>query len=544
MSTSQGRIFAFNQERDAILQEVIQRRLVAHGRNPDRLRLDLNDAAFTEITRIEEAGQTSGKAYGHWRDLYRRIGRLDAAGLEAELARMVRHYARDVVGNFDPRVYAFATRIVPPALSFLWRPQFNWSRLLNLSTARERILVQGPIDRIRSLAGKGTLILVPTHLSNLDSLAIGFSLLTQSLPPFTYGAGKNLFFNPFISYFMHNLGAYRVDRRLRFPLYKEVLKTYSQVLLERGYHSLFFPGGTRSRSGEVERRLKLGLLGTAYSAATRRLQAGASAPGIWVVPCTLNYQIVLEAETLIDDQLKREGQHRYIIEDDESSRLGRILSYGRQVMNLDASMVVQFGDPMDLWGHRVDEDGESRDAHDRLVSTRSYLCRRGTPHEDAQRDHEYTEELGRSIVAAFHRHTVATVTQVAAHAVWRLLEARFPNADLYGILRLGQGIGFPERRVLEAIEHDRIALHRLAERGEILLGSRVRTGTSEAILATALASFGMYHQRAALARSGNRIVIEDPKLLLYYRNRLTGHALPALPEELARAAAEEIADGA
>ena len=30
-------------------------------------------------------------------------------------------------------------------------------------------------------------------------------------------------------------------------------------MVERGYHSLFFPGGTRSRSGLIEQRLKLGL---------------------------------------------------------------------------------------------------------------------------------------------------------------------------------------------------------------------------------------------------------------------------------------------
>ena len=52
---------------------------------------------------------------------------------------------------------------------------------------------------------------------------------------------------------MARLGAYNVDRRLRFDLYKEVLKTFSQVILENGLHSIFFPGGTRSRSGLIER---------------------------------------------------------------------------------------------------------------------------------------------------------------------------------------------------------------------------------------------------------------------------------------------------
>src|SRR6202034_2296888 len=128
-----------------------------------------------------------------------------------------------------------------------------------MATLDDRVLVEGPIETIRSLADLGTIIFVPTHLWNLDSVVFGFALERAHLPPATYGAGKNLFTNPVLSFFMQNLGAYRVDRRLRHGLYKDVLKTYSCVVIERGYHSLFFPGGTRSRSGGVERKLQLGL---------------------------------------------------------------------------------------------------------------------------------------------------------------------------------------------------------------------------------------------------------------------------------------------
>ena len=65
---------------------------------------------------------------------------------------------------------------------------------------------------------------------------------------------------------MNRLGAYKVDRRKKNPVYLEALKTYSTVVLEKGCHSLFFPGGTRSRSGNLEGRLKLGLLSTAFEA--------------------------------------------------------------------------------------------------------------------------------------------------------------------------------------------------------------------------------------------------------------------------------------
>ncbi|MBM3275148.1 MAG: 1-acyl-sn-glycerol-3-phosphate acyltransferase, partial [Candidatus Sericytochromatia bacterium] len=370
MSGVQGKIFRFNDEREAIVREVVEREYARRARSPQALELALNDAAFSEIARLEESGSAE---LAYWQTLYRHLGRMDPHAREVELRRLLERLAADVVGNFDPKVYRFATRVVPIGLSWLMRPQFNWNRLVNLSTVRERILVQGELDLIRKLSSLGTLILVPTHLSNLDSLVIGWSLFSNDLPPFTYGAGKNLFFNPLISYFMQNLGAYKVDRRLRYGLYKDVLKAYSQVLLERGYHSLFFPGGTRCRSGAVEKKLKLGLLGSGLSAGIKNVQAGRPGPAIFVVPCTLNYHLVLEAETLIGDQLKADGQHRYIIEDDESSRLSRIWDYFKKTSALDSSMVIHYGAPMDLWGNRVDENGVSYDDRDRPVDTRTYL---------------------------------------------------------------------------------------------------------------------------------------------------------------------------
>ena len=104
---------------------------------------------------------------------------------------------------------------------------------------------------------------------------------------------------------MRNLGAYKVDRKKTATVYKDVLKEYATCSLEMGYHNLFFPGGTRSRSGAVERHLKLGLLGCAVRAYVGRPRAGRPRPEIYLVPVTMNYELVLEAETLIDDHLSR-----------------------------------------------------------------------------------------------------------------------------------------------------------------------------------------------------------------------------------------------
>ncbi|MBI6546206.1 MAG: 1-acyl-sn-glycerol-3-phosphate acyltransferase [Cyanobacteria bacterium NC_groundwater_1444_Ag_S-0.65um_54_12] len=525
VAVTEEKIFRLNVEREQIAHEVLERELASKTRTPHELELVLNDVAFSEIARLAESASPK---LAEWQSLYRHLGKMNQAAKEAELKRLIAHYVNDVVGNFNPRVYRFATRAVPIGLSLLLRPQLNFRRLLDLSTVRGRICVEGELELLRSLINKGTLILVPTHLSNLDSIVVGWSLYANGLPPFIYGAGKNLFFNPLISFFMHNLGAYRVERNWRFTLYKDVLKTYSQVLLERGYHSLFFPGGTRSRSGEIERKLKLGLLGTGLAAGIRNLQAGLSHPGIFVVPCTINYQLVLEAETLIDDHLKREGQSRYIIEDDESSRFSRIWDYVRKTLALDASLIIRYGAPLDLWGNRVDAAGISHDRMGRPIDTRRYLLVGDEIKASPQRDAEYVIELGEQIVQAFQQNTVVLVTHLVAYAIFSFLRRSYPQADLYTLIRLPQEEPLSSETVWREVDLVRGQLLRKAEEAALTLSEQVRKGTVEEIVNAALHYFSMYHQRPVLRRVASGLQIMDMKLLLYYHNRLTGYGIERL----------------
>jgi glycerol-3-phosphate O-acyltransferase len=363
-------------------------------------------------------------------------------------------------------------------------------------------------------------VVVPTHLSNLDSPLVGFALERAGLPPMTYGAGKNLFSSPLTAFFMARLGAYKVDRRLNFRLYKEVLKTFSQVILERGLHSIFFPGGTRSRSGAVERKLKLGLAGTALSAYIEQLRTGGN-KRYWFVPLTLNQPLVLEAETLIEDHLREVGKSRYIIEDDEFSRLGRVATFARKLLTMDQAIEVRFGAPRDPFGNPVDAEGESLDGRGKHIDTRRYVLVNGEPAHHRGRDEEYTRELGARIATDFARYSSYFPTHLVAHVLFGALERELPTLDVYQRLRHPRALSVPLGVVAERVDRVREAVRKHPALGQ--LSARAQAAAGSQVVLEALDAFAGYHTQPAAVLEGNSVVLKDRELLLYYRNRLAHH---------------------
>lgn len=508
-------IFHFNDERSFIVEEVVARVSQA-ARDPLLL---LNDAAWCEIRRLEARPGKERAEYERFRELARSLGRISESERRRRVEEVARHYAKDIAGNFDPRVYALSTKVLPTALSLLLSPKDLSLGQRASGKLREHLVTQGPIERIRALSRRGTVIFAPTHLSNLDSVVFGFALDREGLPPATYGAGKNLFTNPFLSYFMQNLGAYRVDRRIRHELYKEVLKTYSSVLIERGYHSLFFPGGTRSRSGIVEEKLKLGLLGTGVEAFVHSLRR-AHPQRVFVVPATINYMLTLEASTLIADYLAEVGRNRYIIEDDESTRVERVVTLVRKLVMTTGSVVIRFGEPMDPFTNRVLDDGRSVDLRGRTVDPATYVTRDGQPVIDEARDAQYTRELGEAICRSYAKETVLLASHLVAGAAFGKLREAFPGDDLFKLLRHRDEVFVPgdemERRVADLVDRARA----LEDRGQVVLGPGIRGAPASAVLDAATRAWSGYHTHAVLRPAQGGVVLGDTNLLLYYQNRL------------------------
>lgn len=524
---------------DRIVSEVVGRihsRLVAEG--AQAVERALADGAYFERQRLEKEAPSPERdvELEMWRAVQAGIVKGSADGQRELLYRVTRAHAQEIVGNFSQRVYDLSTTMVPRALNFMLSasdPKGLAKRMIRnrgkLPSLDDNLKIQGRTESLKRLAKQGTVVLVPTHFSHLDSIVVGYAIDRLGLPPFSYGAGLNLFTNPMLSYFMHNLGAYKVDRKKRHSIYKDVLKEYCTVSLEMGYPNLFFPGGTRTRSGAVETRLKKGLLGCGLQAYINNLKADSPNKKIFIVPANISFQLVLEAETLIEDFLQEQGKSRYIIERDEFWDPKMVARFLFKLITLDSQIYLTIGQGYDPVGNPVNDQGQSLDPRGRPIALDDFVRKPSAGwayEEDDDRDRQYTNELADVIVAEMHACNVLQSTHLVARAVWRLLRQHNPGMDLYRLLR-GGGLmpSFPKKDVLAALETLLEEVDALEKAGSLLLDPQARPGNGEAVLMDGLKHFDCFHSSPAILPEGDWIKPDHRNLIYYYQHRLDGYGL-------------------
>lgn len=520
--------------------------LLLNGKNPEILKEELETTLYREKLRIKQNPwavdpDDEGEFWGSVKTALLQIntdsGLTKTKRLEAYqqvLSRITSRYAEEIASNFKATHYKFTRSVVT----------FGFARLLNAArvkgfksifsnqyTLQDKIQITGQTDQIRDLATKGTIVMVPTHFSNLDSILIGWIISVLGMPPFIYGAGLNLFNISIFAYFMNALGAYKVDRRKKNSLYLETLKTYSKEAIQFGCHSLFFPGGTRSRSGMIESKLKLGLLSTAIEAQRANYQNGIQdiSGKVFIVPVTINYHFVLEAPSLIQDYLSITGQERYYKENDEFSNSYKISKFLLKFFTKGSDISVSIGRAMDVLGNYVDQDGNSLDKWGRTIDTRDYFVSGGKVTVDGQREEEYTHMLGKRIVEEFHKINRVFSSHLVAFVAFELIKAKNRKLDIFDLIRLPDEdltLTYDEFKSACQLVFDRII--DLKAQGKIDMAPHLKRDM-DSVIAHGLDNVGMYHAKRPLLKDqkGN-IVTEDMSLLYFYHNRLHGYGLEKL----------------
>jgi len=449
--------------------------------------------------------------------------------LVAIVDRIINRYNEEIVGNFKKKTFKFSRNFLHAFFKRLLNPAtFKGQKRLwgNRSQARQKIKLHGHVDDMRSLFTKGTVVVVPTHFSNLDSILIGYALdAVVGVPASSYGAGLNLLDNEIVAYFINRLGAYRVDRRKKNPIYLECLKSMASYSLQQNVNQIFFPGGTRARNGKLEDRLKLGLLGSMVEA-QRHAIMDQKDNKIFVVPLVMSYHFVLEAKSLIDQYLRRTGKEKYTRSKDGGKSSGKLMSFLWSIISKESDIELSFGQPMDVFGHAVDTNGQSLDKHGNVIDISGYFKLDGEIKTVAQREKVYTKLLGEKIVESYKTYNVVLSSHLVAFAAFRILLASNSELNLYDVLNIPTSNFEIDKELLSKVIKKMLgALNRMEQQGKVKL-SKTLTKKQDDIIEDGIRNLGLYHPQKVLKKNKEgKYVSENFRLLYFYHNRLDSYDL-------------------
>ena len=428
------------------------------------------------------------------------------------LEKIVTRYANEISSNFKSTHYKFARRLI---VTF-------FARLLNTARLRNpfgnldldsKINILGKKNQLRELAKIGTIVMVPTHFSHLDSALIGWAISYLGLPPFMYGAGMVLFNMSIFSYFMDSLGAYKVDRRKKHLIYLETLKTYSRESLVKGCHSLFYPGGTRSRSGSINENLKLGLLSSAFEAQKIIDKKKSSSKKIFIVPITFNYQFVLEAPALINQYLVSKGQEKFYLDNLGYSNSYKIFKFLIKFFTKGSNISLSIGNPLDVYGNYVNKHGDSIDSNNKKIISKISI------NKDIK---DSLKDLSSKIYNEFHKGTQVFPSNIIAFTLFETICKKFKKLDFFTILRLSQEDLFIDikkfKKSYKMMVNEILILN---SKNKIKIFNDLKNNIDIQIK-SGLENLGMYHAEKPVFIKNDKIHVRNMKLLYYYRNRLKG----------------------
>ncbi len=452
----------------------------------------------------------------------------DRAILETLLKKILYRYAYEIVANFKPRIFELAQKFLPRILFLFLNSKLNSPfkfLFRKMSSFYEKFIITGDFELIRNLSKKGTIVVVPTHFSNTDSPLVGWALSSIGLEPVTYGAGINLVGTQPLSFMLNNLGAYKLDRRRKNALYLELLKSYSQMAIERDTPSLFFPGGTRSRSGALESKLKLGLLSTAVEAQQENFIH--KRKKIFVLPLVINYQYNIECSSLINQHLVEIGKEKYVSDSFEYSTTYKIIRFFKHLFHADTEVVVSFGKPLDIIGNEVNSNGDSIAPNGKPFDIKGYFEVENKIVRDEQRNFEYTKILGSKIVSSYFENNTVMTAPLVAFVYFIQLKKRHKHLSLFEIMLLPREDRIVSRdNMIAGMATIIVKLKDLEKLNKVNLSEIIKESTIDNVLVNGMNSISLFNSKKVVyADSDGNINSQDVRLAYFYHNRLIGYNL-------------------
>jgi len=288
------------------------------------------------------------------------------------------------------------------------------------------------LNKVKRLALKGPLVLIPCHKSHIDYLILSYLLYHNNMPVPLVAAGKNLSFWPMGPIFRSG-GAFFIRRTFRGAvLYSKVFAEYIHKLLEEGYNIEQFIEGGRSRTGKLLMP-KLGLLSILLNA----YKNGACEDMI-IVPIYIGYDRVLEEKSYLQEL---EGGKK------EPETLKAVIKARKFLKKRYGKIYIQFDEPLSM--------------NELMAKFGAPLAKMKPKEQNA-----LCRNLGYRVINAINRSSVVTAYGLLASAILNCARDRFSYSQIMSIVETylnfltTQGAKLADTLVLD---HERAIQHALED---------------------------------------------------------------------------------
>jgi glycerol-3-phosphate O-acyltransferase len=186
---------------------------------------------------------------------------------------------------------------------------------------------------IAKLAQRHPIVFLPTHKSNLDHLVLQYMLYEHELPPNHTAGGINMNFFP-VGQLVRRSGVFFIRRTFKDnPIYKHVLRSYIDYLIEKRFNLEWYIEGGRSRSGKLLPP-RFGMLAYVVDAYRR-----GKSDDVYLIPVSIAYDLIQDVGSYSDEA-------RGAVKKAES--LGWFVAFLRGFRRRSGDIHIRFGDPLSL----------------------------------------------------------------------------------------------------------------------------------------------------------------------------------------------------
>ena len=156
---------------------------------------------------------------------------------EESVRREAARNLREIAATHSPYVIDLAARLIRLLYTRGYSETLHYDRT--------------QLRQLYALAQRHPVVFLPSHKSNLDHLVLQYALFENGLPPNHTAGGINMNFFP-VGPLVRRSGVFFIRRSFKDqPIYKFVLRSYIDYLIEKRFSLEWYVEGGRSRSGKL-----------------------------------------------------------------------------------------------------------------------------------------------------------------------------------------------------------------------------------------------------------------------------------------------------